>query len=123
MADAIGQQASALEGTIGQAQQRQLGTLQGQAANAGALGSARNQAATTQALTKTGADIAQRELESRRQYALGGAGGVLGAGSGLQSQFQAGTDLTGDVGGALQQQAQNEGDSAYLGLQSLELIL
>ena len=85
----------------------------------GGLSSARNQAATTQALTKTGADIAQRELESRRQYALGGAGGVLGAGSGLQNQFQAGTDLTGDVGGALQQQAQNEGDSAYLGLQRL----
>ena len=118
-ADAIGQQASALEGTIGQAQQAQLGQLQGQLAGRGALSSARGQAATTQALTKTGADIAQRELESRRQYALGGAGGVLGAGSGLQNQFQAGTDLTSDVGGALQQQAQNEGDSAYLGLQRL----
>ena len=104
-ADAIGQQAQALEGTIGQAQQAQLGNLQGQASRVGGLSSARNQAATTQALTKTGADIAQRELESRRQYALGGAGGVLGAGSGLQNQFQAGTDLTSDVGGALQQQA------------------
>ena len=85
----------------------------------GGLSSARNQAATTQALTKTGADIAQRELESRRQYALGGAGGVLGAGSGLQNQFLTGVGETEGVGSALQQQAQNEGDAAYQGIQRL----
>ena len=118
-ADAIGQQAQALEGTIGKAQQAQLGQLQGQASRGGALSSARNQAATTQALTKTGADIAQRELESRRQYALGGAGGVLGAGSQLQQQFGAGVGETEAVGQALQQQAQNEGDAAYQGIQRL----
>ena len=86
-ADAIGQQAQALESTIGTAQANQLGQLQGQSALGGTLGSARQQAQTQQALTKTGADIAQRELESRRQYALGGAGGVLGAGSNIQDQF------------------------------------
>ena len=57
-ADAIGQQAQALQGTIGKAQQQQLGQLQGQAATRGALGSARSQASIDQALTKTGSDIA-----------------------------------------------------------------
>ena len=46
-ADAIGQQAQALEGTIGKAQQAQLGQLQGQASRGGALSSARNQKANT----------------------------------------------------------------------------
>lgn len=118
-ADAIGQQAQALEGTIGQAQQRQLGGLQGQASRGGALGSARSQASIDSALTKTGADIAQRELESRRQYSLGGAGGTLGAGGQLQDQLLSGVDQTESVGQALQQQAQNEGDAAYQGIQRL----
>lgn len=118
-ADAIGQQAEALKGRIGQAQQAQLGQLQGRSSLGGALGSARSQASIDQALTKTGADIAQRELESRRGYALQGAGGTLGAGSNLQQQFGAGIEATEGVGSALQQQAQNEGDAAYQGLQRL----
>ena len=118
-ADAIGQQAQALESTIGTAQANQLGQLQGQSALGGTLGSARQQAQTQQALTKTGADIAPRELESRRQYALGGAGGVLGAGSNIQDQFLTGVGETEAVGSALQQQAQNEGDAAYQGIQRL----
>ena len=118
-AGAIGEQAKALEGTISQAQQAQLGGLQGQAAQRGALGSARNQASTTQALTKTGADIAQNELANRRQYALSGAQGTIGSGAGVQDQFLTGVGQTEDVGTALQQQAQNEGDAAYQGLQRL----
>lgn len=118
-ADAIGQQAKALEGTIGQAQKAQLGGLQGQAAQRGALGSARSQASIDQALTKTGADIASRELDARRQASLAGAGGTLGAGQNLQNQFLTGVGQTEDVGSALQQQAQNEGDAAYQGLQRL----
>ena len=118
-AGAIGEQAKALEGTISQAQQEQLGGLQGQASQRGALGSARNQAATTQALTKTGADIAQNELANRRQYALSGAQGTIGSGAGVQDQFLTGVGQTEDVGTALQQQAQNEGDAAYQGLQRL----
>ena len=120
-AGAIGDQAAALEGTIGKATQKQLGQLQGQFGGGGSAGltSARGQAAANKAITDTGANIAQKELESRRQYALGGAGGVLGAGSQLQNQFGAGISATEDVGGALQQQAQNEGDAAYQGIQRL----
>ena len=118
-ADALGQQSAALQDRIGQAQQTQLGQLQGQLAGRGGLSSARGQASINQALSKTGADIAQRELESRRQYALGGAGGALGAGQNLQNQFLAGVGQTEQVGQALQQQAQNEGDAAYQGLQRL----
>ena len=118
-ADALGQQAQALQGTIGQAQQAQLGQLQGQLAPRGALGSARGQASINQALTKTGADIAAKELADRRQYALGGAGGAIGAGRDLQSQFGAGVEGTEAVGSALQQQGQNEADAAYQGVQRL----
>jgi len=118
-ADALGQQASALSDTIGNATRAQLGGLQGQYSRSGNLGGARAQASIDQALTKTGAGIAQRELESRRQYALTGAGGTLGAGQQLQGQFGAGAQQTGSVGEALQQQAQNEGDAAYQGLQRL----
>ena len=117
--DALATQSAALQDRIGQAQQTQLGNLQGQLAGRGALSSARGQASVNQALSKTSADIAQRELESRRQYALGGAGGVLGAGSQLQQQFGAGVGETEAVGQALQQQAQNEGDAAYQGIQRL----
>jgi hypothetical protein len=93
--------------------------MQGDFSRAGALGSARAQASMDQALTKTGADMAARELESRRQYALGGAGGTLGAGSALQNQFGVGADTMQGVGDALQQQAQNEGDATYQGIQRL----
>ena len=118
-ADAIGQQAKALESTISDAQRRQLGGLQGQASRGGALGSARSQASIDSALTKTGADIAQKELESRRQYALGGAQGAIGSAGDIQNQFLKGVGQTEDVGTALQQQAQNEGDAAYQSLQRL----
>jgi hypothetical protein len=46
-------------------------------------------------------------------------GGVLGAGAGLQDQFGYGANTVGQVGSALQQQMQNEGDSAYQGVQRL----
>lgn len=118
-ANALGQQANAMSSSIGQATKALGGQMQGGFSRAGALGSARAQASMDQALTKTGAEMAQKELESRRQYALGGAGGTLGAGSALQSQFGAGAGMMQGVGDALQQQAQNEGDASYQGVQRL----
>ena len=117
--DALGQQAQALEGTIGRAQANQLANLTGQASLGGTLGSARNQLATNAALSKTAGDIASRELEARRGYALGGAQGVIGSGREIQSQFGTGVDATESVGSAIQQQRQNEGDAAYQGVQRL----
>ena len=120
-ADALGQQAAALEDTIGQATQKTLGTLQGQFGSGGGAGltSARGQAAANKAITDTGANIAKQELDARRSASLAGAGGVLGAGSEIANQFLRGSDVTESVGGALQQQAQNEGDAAYQGIQRL----
>lgn len=118
-ASALGDQANAMKDSIGQATDALGGRMQGDFSRAGALGSARAQASMDQALTKTGADMAARELESRRQYALGGAGGTLGAGSALQNQFATGADTMQGVGDALQQQAQNEGDATYQGIQRL----
>ena len=68
---------------------------------------------------KVGGEMAAAELANRRNAAMTGAGGVLGAGSQLQGQFGAGADLLGSVGSAVQQQNQNEGDAAYQGIQRL----
>ena len=117
--DALGQQAQALEGTIGRAQSRQLANLNNQASLGGTLGSARNQLATNTALSRTAGDIAGKELAARRQAALTGAGGVIGSGGSIQDQFGTGVAATESVGSALQQQGQNEGDAAYQGVQRL----
>ena len=118
-ADALGQQAQALESTIGDATKEQLGDLNLQASNQGVLGSARNQAATQSALAKTAGDIAAQELAQRRQAAFSGAQGVVGSGGTIADQFSRGTDVTEGVGLALQQQRQNEADAAYQGTQRL----
>ena len=68
---------------------------------------------------RVGGEMAAAELANRRNAAITGAGGVLGAGSQLQGQFGAGADLLGSVGSAVQQQNQNEGDAAYQGIQRL----
>ena len=121
--DALGQQTQALESTIGPALQRQLGQLQGQQALRGGLGSARAQAGINQALTQTAGNIASQELGARRQAALGGAGGVLGAGGQLQSQFGAGVGATGQAGQQIQSQQQREADANLRGIQNLAGIL
>ena len=118
-ADALGKQAQALEKSISNAQLGVLGQQQGQFSRAGNLGGARAQASMDQAMAKVGADIAQNELANRRQYALSGAQGTIGSGQNLQNQFLTGVGQTEQVGQALQQQAQNEGDAAYQGLQRL----
>ena len=117
--DALGQQAQALEGTIGRAQRSQLGNLNTAASLGGSLGSARQEAGINQALTKTAGDIASKELANRRGFALDGAGGVIGSGGAIQDQFGTGVSATESVGSALQQQGQNEGDAAYQGIQRL----
>lgn len=118
-ADALGKQAREMSDSIGQATQALGGTMQGDFSRAGALGSARAQASMDNALMKTGADMAKQELDARRANSLAGAAGTLGSGSTLQSQFGAGVDMTQGVGDALQQQAQNEGDATYQGIQRL----
>lgn len=117
--DALGQQTQALEDTIGQAQRGQLAQLTGQSSLGGTLSSARNQAATNRALAQTAGDIASRELAARREYSLGGAQGVLGAGDVIAGQAGRGADVTEQVGSALQQQQQNQADAAYQGTQRL----
>ena len=118
-ADALGQQTQALESTIGDAQRKQLAQLQGQASRGGALGSARNQAATESALTQTAGNIASNELAQRRQAALGGAQGVIGSADQIGNQFLTGARATEGVGQALQQQRQNEADAGYQAAQRL----
>lgn len=117
--DALGQQAQALEGTIGRAQAKQLGNLSTQASLGGGLGSARSEAGINRALTDTAGNIASKELAARRGHALEGAGGVIGSGGTIQDQFGSGVRATESVGSALQQQGQNEGDAAYQGVQRL----
>lgn len=117
--DALGQQTQALQNTIGTATKEQLGTLNTGASLGGALGSARNQAATNRALTQTAGDIASKELEARRGASLRGAQGVIDSGSTIQDQFGRGVQATENVGQALQQQRQNEQDAAYQATQRL----
>ena len=83
------------------------------------MGSARQQAATTRALTDTAGDIASSELAARRQAALSGAQGVIGSGSSIGQQLGAGISATEGVGSAIQQQKQNEADATYQGLQRI----
>lgn len=118
-ADALGKQTQALEGSIGTALTDQLGQLNTGASLGGALGSARNQAATERALTQTAGDIAGKELAARRGASLQGAQGVIGSGGQIQDQFGAGVRATEQAGGALQQQAQNESDANYQATQRL----
>ena len=117
--DALGKQTQALEGSIGTALTDQLGQLNTGASLGGALGSARNQAATERALTQTAGDIAGKELAARRGASLQGAQGVIGSGSQIQDQLGAGVRATQAAGGQLQQQAQNESDANYQATQRL----
>ena len=118
-ADALGQQTKAMQGSIGTAVEDILGQQKGQYSRTGNLGGARAQAASNQSAMKVGGDMAAAELASRRASALSGAGGVLGAGRGLQDQFGTSSNTMGQIGSAIQQQMQNEGDSAYQGVQRL----
>ena len=118
-ADALGKQTSAMKDSIGTAVSDILGQQRGQFSQSGNLGGARAQQSMDSSAMKVGGDMAAAELANRRSAALSGAGGVLGAGSGLQSQFGAGAGMLGSVGSAIQQQNQNEGDAAYQGIQRL----
>jgi len=118
-ADALGRQTEAMKSSIGTAVGDIMGQQQGQFSRSGNLGGARAQAANSQAAMRVGGEMAANELASRRQAAMSGAGGVLSAGGNLQSQFGTGATALGGVGSAIQQQKQNEGDSAYQGVQRL----
>jgi len=91
----------------------------GRASMGGGLGSARGDAMTASALSKTGADIAQSELANRRAGSFTGAGGVINSGNTIGGQLGAGIAATEGVGSALQQQGQNEMDAAYQGISRL----
>lgn len=123
-ADAIQKQTEALtaggeENPISQAVQKVVG--EGRTSNAlgGRLGSARAGAQTERAAYDTAANIAQSELDKRRQASFTGAQGVIGSGSTIGNQFGAGVKATEGVGSAIQQQEQREADRAYQGLQRL----
>ena len=118
-ADALGQQTTAMKDSIGTAVGDILGQQQGQFSRIGNLGGARAQQSMDSSAMKVGGEMAAAELANRRQAAMSGAGGVLGAGNTLQQQFGAGANTLGQVGTAIQQQNQNEGDAAYQGVQRL----
>tara|TARA_B110000211_G_scaffold15367_1_gene15990 strand:- start:908 stop:1594 length:687 start_codon:yes stop_codon:yes gene_type:complete len=118
-ADALGQQTTAMKDSIGTAVGDILGQQQGQFSRIGNLGGARAQQSMDSSAMKVGGEMAAAELANRRQAAMSGAGGVLGAGNTLQNQFGAGAATLGQVGTAIQQQNQNEGDAAYQGVQRL----
>ena len=118
-ADALGQQTAAMKDSIGTAVGDIIGQQKGQFTRTGNLGGARAQQSMDSSAMKVGGDMAAAELANRRSAALSGAGGVLGAGNTLQQQFGAGASTMGEVGTALQQQNQNEGDAAYQGVQRL----
>ena len=118
-ADALGKQMTSMQGSIGSAVEGLLGQQKGQFSRGGNLGGARAQQSMDSSAMKVGGDMAAAELANRRASALSGAGGVFGAGAGLQSQFGAGANLLGQAGSAMQQQNQNEGDAAYQGIQRL----
>jgi len=118
-ADALGQQTTAMKDSIGTAVGDILGQQQGQFSRIGNLGGARAQQSMDSSAMKVGGEMAAAELANRRQAAMSGAGGVLGAGNTLQDQFGAGAATLGQVGTAIQQQNQNEGDAAYQGVQRL----
>ena len=118
-ADALGQQTTAMKDSIGTAVGDILGQQRGQFSRLGNLGGARAQQSMDSSAMKVGGEMAAAELANRRQAAMSGAGGVLGAGNTLQDQFGAGAATLGQVGTAIQQQNQNEGDAAYQGVQRL----
>ena len=118
-ADALGQQTTAMKDSIGTAVGDILGQQRGQFSRIGNLGGARAQQSMDSSAMKVGGEMAAAELANRRQAAMSGAGGVLGAGNTLQDQFGAGAATLGQVGTAIQQQNQNEGDAAYQGVQRL----
>tara|TARA_R100000908_G_scaffold59685_1_gene36307 strand:- start:914 stop:1609 length:696 start_codon:yes stop_codon:yes gene_type:complete len=118
-ADALSKQITDMKDSIGDAQMRQLGQLQGAASMGGGLGGARSQAMNAAALSKTASDMASNELAQRRTASLTGAQGVIGSGSSIGNQFGQGVAATEGVGSALQQQKQNESDAGFQGLQRL----
>jgi len=118
-ANALGEQAEAMKGSIGNAVTDVLGQQRGGYSRSGNLGGARAQMSQDASAMKIGGDMAAAELNNRRQSAMAGAGGVLGAGSRLQNQFGTGADTLGSVGSSIQQQNQNEGDAAYQGIQRM----
>ena len=118
-ANALGEQAEAMKGSIGNAVTDVLGQQRGGYSRSGNLGGARAQASQDQSAMRIGGEMAAAELNNRRQAAMSGAGGVLNAGRGLQNQFGAGASMVGDVGSSIQQQNQNEGDAAYQGIQRM----
>lgn len=117
--DALGQQITDMEKTIGGAQMEQLGQLQGNASMGGGLGSARSQAMNAAALSKTAGDMASSELANRRASSLSGAAGVIGSGDTIGGQMGQGIKATEGVGSAMQQQRQNEADAGYQGISRL----
>ena len=117
--NALGEQITSMKDTIGSAQQEQLGGLLGQASMGGGLSSARGDAMTGAALSKTAGDMGAAELANRRNASLTGAGGVINSGNTIGGQLGSGIAATEGVGNALQQQKQNEADAGYQGIQRL----
>ena len=122
--DALQQQTAALtaggaNNPIASAVQSAVGGAQTNQALGGSLGSARAGATTQKAGFDAATEVAGQELAARRGAALQGAQGAVGSAGSLQRAAGAGIAATEGVGAARQQQAQNEQDAAYQGIQRL----
>jgi len=118
-ANALGDTISGMKDTIGDAQSEVMGNMMGQASMGGSLGSARGDAMTAGAISKTAADMGMAELNAQRSGAKAGADSILSSGNTIGTQLGAGIAATEGVGSALQQQKQNEADAGFQGIQRL----
>ena len=118
-AGAYGDVAKQLQPQIDKQVQTALGQQAGGFSRSGNLGGARAQAASAGAAGNIAAQLAGQEVAAQRQGALSGAQGGLGAAGQAFGQQAAANQALSQSGTQQQQQAQNEGDAAYQGIQRL----
>ena len=118
-AGAYGDVASQLQPQIDKQVQTALGQQAGGFSRTGNLGGARAQAASASTAGNIATQLAAQEVAAQRQGALSGAQGGLGAAGQAFGQQAAANQALATSGAGQQQQAQNEADAAYQGIQRL----
>lgn len=96
-----------------------LGQQAGQFGRTGNLGGARAQAASARTAGDIATGLAAQEVAAQRAGALSGAQGALGAAGQEFGQALGASQALAQSGQSQQQQAQNEADAAYQGIQRL----
>ncbi len=118
-ADAYGQVANQLQPQIDRQIQGALGQQAGGFSRSGNLGGARAQAASASAAGDIASRLASQEVAAQRAGAAQGAQGLLGAQGQQFGQEAAANQALAASGQAQQQQAQNQADAQYQGIQRL----